>query len=211
MIDFPNPQPADEQPEQPKDQAKQKRSRRPKSTHTGRGPGRPKRGEKTKTLGNLLKFSRLYLRGVPASDLCRKFKIDTSTANNWIHTCREQFWMPVAIMDVELEVAKSYELERFAWERLQESTQRATSEQVKYAAESAGMEMKQVQKVVAKTQRTGESTWAAVIEWCIEFRMRVGGGFAPQKVQITDVRVAGKSREQMCQEFSERINAVSKN
>lgn len=90
-------------------------------------------------------------------------------------------------------------------------TEPLEAKQIKQAAENVGASMTVVERVVKETRSTASTGWAAVIQWCIDYRTKVTGGYAPDRIHVTgEFRVAGhSSREEALRELGERINRAA--
>jgi hypothetical protein len=150
-------------------------------------------------------FGRSYLRGATITELARQFQITYAIAQSWVKRC-QQVWREQVADEMWLELARVDSLEAFAWEQLKKSTKPVKSTQVKKAAEEAGLPLAIVERVDKRTTGVGNAGWAGVIQWCIDYRTKVTGGYAPDRLKIDgEIRVAGQSREEFMSLIAERI------
>jgi len=151
----------------------------------------------------------LFLRGEGLVAISKKLDVTQVTAKKWIQQC-QKIWREKVADTVGVELAKVESLERFAWEQLQKSTQPIKSKQIEEAAEEAGLPIAVVKVVTRRTTGIGNTGWAGVIQWCIDYRTRIIGGYAPDRLKIeTEFRVAGKSKDEILQFVADRINKAA--
>lgn len=213
----------DERKQQPVDMTPTKKKRGPKPGCITRDPDGVRvyangstRRRLTKSHANIStpeiieQAGELFLRGDGMRAIAAKLDVTLVTAKKWVQQC-QAVWREKVADTVGVELAKVESLERFAWQQLKKSTKPIKSKQIEKAAEKAGLSISIVKVVTKKTTGIGNTGWAGVIQWCIDYRTRIIGGYAPDRLKIeTEFRVAGKSRDEVLQFVADRINkAVS--
>ena len=106
------------------------------------------------------------------------------------------------------ELARVNLLERIGWERFYVSLEPETRTQAKFLVAKAGADPQLIEEAITKIQTTGNSTWVDLIKWCIDWRCRIFGSYAPTKIhrQIdNELRVAGKTPSEVDREMLQRL------
>jgi hypothetical protein len=104
-------------------------------------------------------------------------------------------WREEIISDMHSELAKLAEVERVAWACFEASRGDETKEIVKdrLIEETGNLEL--TERITSKLKREGSAAWMGVIQWCLDFRAKLMGSYAPTKVEVEGFRVAGSEAE----------------
>lgn len=148
---------------------------------------------------------RLHLRGKTLTEIAELINVPRMTVADWVRQCKEA-WKDRAADDMHVELAKVDELEAFAWERLEQSLNPESSQKIERELSDVTRKMAETKRVLTRTKSNGSKQWADVIQWCIDYRTKVKGGYAPDRLRIEgEFRVAGQSRDDFYKELAARI------
>jgi hypothetical protein len=154
-------------------------------------------------------IGRMWLRGSTLAEIASHFDIPFPTVQVWVNKCRAA-WKDRTTDDMYVELAKVDELEAFAWKRLEESLNPDKSQRTERELSEATQKFVERKKVLTKTRSNGSTQWAAVIQWCVDYRTKVKGGYAPDRLRIEgEFRVAGQSRDDFYRELAGRIQKAA--
>ena len=205
-------------PEKPKKQPDPSGPRKAKPpklrSPVGRKRGRPKNSERPIGPAELVLIARQHLRHRPNAEIALALGVSERAVEHHLNTTIKPSWRYTLARTQEQELARIDEVERIAWERFEASLAPTTREVVKEVLAKGGTEPQIVERVLTKIDRNGETAWVNVIQWCVEERCKIKGHYAAQRLQInqtTDIRVAGKSREDIDRELMERVAFVIQN
>jgi hypothetical protein len=110
-------------------------------------------------------------------------------------------------LDVEDNLALADEMIRTAWDGFAKSQGEETSEQLEETLlDTDNPDKLQLSKRVLKTlQRDGNTNWLGVIQWCMDHKAKIGGMYQQDRTNDKDLRVAGKTPEEVQEELTDRI------
>ena len=184
---------------------KRANSGKPKST---RRPGNSRPGRRPVTPEVLQKIGRMWLRGQNNCEIAKEIGVDESTVRYHLQNHIRPIWHEDMRSRLAEDLAKVALLERTAWERFESKVPCETHAQVEKALLEDGNKPRIVKQAVRKITRTGEVAWLQIVQWCLEFRARIHGHFAPTRHQVYDgseFRVAGMTPVQVDQMMLERL------
>jgi IS30 family transposase len=158
------------------------------------------------------KIEEALLKGRPLREIARNLGLAESTIRYHQEHTIEPAWRERSEERRHAEIAKVDLLERIAWERFEKSTRPETRRQIKQAMIDEGADPQIIERVLTTTTRVGEACWVSVIEWCIDWRARLHGGYSPEKHEHSrrgeEFRVAGRPRQQILADIAERLAAI---
>jgi len=187
-----------------------------------RKAGKPKAAERLIGDSELVVIARMKLRHVPYTEIAKAIGVSVATIkHHYEHTIRPSFRHALA-RTAEEEMARIDEIERIAWDRFDASLNPATKETIKTEmieglkgnAKAKAAKLGTVERSLTKISSNGDTCWLHVIQWCVEERCKIKGHYASQRLQIHhggEIRVAGKSREDLDRELYERIAYIVNN
>jgi transposase len=168
---------------------------------TGRGVGRPRKNAITEA--SRMVIEQMLLRGHSYREIGEHLGVKKFAIEHQIKKYIRPVWQQRMESIREEEFAKVALLEKIAWERFEASKNPVKHVTIEKEAATAGADLKLVKRMLSKHRRTGEVCWLQVVQWCLDWRARMRGDYAAQKMQHTvsgDVRVAGMSAEQFTAE-----------
>ncbi len=187
-----------------------------KSPRSGRRKGNPP-GKRLIGPLELDQIARMQLQHVSIDQMAVKLGVSPSTIRHHLDTSVKPIWHYGIERLAEEELARIDMIERIAWERL-ESAENDQTETVKdvLAKETVDGQVVEYLKTVERATTRGNRSggilgWMGVIQWAVQERCKIKGHYAAQRLQINqggDIRVAGKTREDIDQELTERIAFV---
>lgn len=192
---------------------------RKKST---RRPGKPTASARVIGEAELVIIARMKLRHRPAPEIAELLGVDEKTVrHHYEHTIRPSF-RHVLNRTAEEEMARIDEIERIAWECFDKSLEPQTRETIKTGlieglkgnSKSKAKKLGTIESVLTTIHTNGDTSWINVIQWCVEERCKIKGHYAAQRLQINhggEIRVAGKSREDLDRELHQRIAFIMNN
>ncbi|MCP4535796.1 MAG: hypothetical protein GY832_01455 [Chloroflexi bacterium] len=180
---------------EPEPKPKPKRRIRKPIESTSKNPrGRMKKGRSPITPGVLAKIASMYLKGATKMDIAREVGVDRKTVTKHLEERVKPAWKEEQIVSVTEDLARISMIERMAWDRFEKSCSPQTKKVIKQALVDGVGKLRIVEKILSQAKTTGETHWVNVIQWCIEFRAKVGGYYAASKLDINhggELRVAG--------------------
>jgi DNA-binding transcriptional ArsR family regulator len=179
-----------------------------KKATTTRRAGRPKRSERAIGPKQLDTIASMYLQHATISEIAAALKVAHSTVRHHLDTHVKPTWAAEARKDLHAELARVALIEKTAWERFHASQKPQTKRQIRKELADAGGDEKIIEKILTRTTRTGEVAWIQVVQWCLEFRARIFGHFAPSKYQVEsagEFRVAGATATEITEQMLARL------
>lgn len=177
-----------------------------------RKPGRQKGHAAVVTPEVRNQIEEMRLKALSPWKIGERLGLAEGTIRYQLETYIYPLWREKRIENLGDEIAKVEAIEAVAWERFEKSQEPQTKEQIEKALAEEGADpdtaMQIVKEVSTITQRVGEVSWLSVIQWCIEWRSKVGGYYAPTKHEFRgdgDLRVAGLSTEQIDKAMLDRL------
>jgi hypothetical protein len=146
----------------------------------------------------------LWLQGVGESKIAERLGISRATVRYHLDRTIFPLWQNTMRSKLKEDLAKVALIERTAWERFHSAEPGETREHVEKALLEGGRKPRIVKQAVSKVTRTGEIAWIQVVQWCLEFRARVHGHYAPTRHHVDtggELRVAGKTPSEVDQEM----------
>lgn len=193
-----------------------------KAKKNNRKPGKPHSAQRVIGPAELVIIARMKLKHVPVPEIAELFGCDEKTIrHHYEHNIRPSF-RHTLMRTAEEELARIDEIERIAWVRFDKSLEPETKETIKQGlvkglkgtTKVRATKLEAVERVVTTITKNGETSWIAVIQWCVEERCKIKGHYAAQRLQINhggEIRVAGKSRDDIDRELQERIAYILNN
>lgn len=178
----------------------------------GRRRGAPLRGERAMTPAMLAKVSAMWLEGVALNRIAQVVKVSEGTVRGYIRDHIRPAWERDLQHDRAMLLAKVAHMEEIAWERFHSKAPAESIRSIKRELVDATEDAIAVEKVCKseKTRRNifrpGQVAWLQVVQWCLEYRAKLDGMFAPQRHEINgsaELRVAGP-RGQVDEEMVKR-------
>jgi hypothetical protein len=167
------------------------------------------------SLTDLADIERMYLQGVTQVDIAKKYNVTNQAIRHHVEKTFKPRWMQERAATLDEEWAKVDLLYRIAWERFEESKLPQQTIHIEQAAVRAGADPKLVKRSLTRVNKTGDVGWAQVIQWCIEWKSKVGGYYAAEKHKHEhtvdgSIRVAGTTPQEFTQAaFSELLQAIA--
>lgn len=179
-----------------------------------RRPGRPTARERVIGPAEIIKIAEWHIQHIPLTEIAERLGVDEATVRHHIRQTIRPQWEQATRRPMGEELARVDLLEKTAWECFHKSTQPATKQKMKEILAEAGDDEAGdlIERVVETTFRDGDTAWHAVIQWCIDYRTKVAGFYAPDRMKVThagEVRVAGQTRELVDAALMERIRHVA--
>jgi|TARA_R110000824_G_scaffold41446_6_gene123361 predicted transcriptional regulator len=167
--------------------------------------GRPKSTERVVTPEVLEKIGRLWCRGWTYRAIAAEIGVVQSTVIHHMNTTIKPQWKSDLNSDMQNELAKLAEVERVAWACFEASRGDETKEIVKdrLVEETGNLEL--AERVTSKLKREGSAAWMGVIQWCLDFRAKLMGSYAPTKVEVEGLRVAGSDASEIDKKMMGRL------
>ncbi len=176
-----------------------------------RRPGRPKRGQEIITPAVLERIAELWLEGVSPRKIGEAVGADRMSVLHHLERSIRPLWHEQMRSMLDVDLAKVALLEKVAWERFHAKAPAESIEQIEKtltAGKSGRSRLKITKQAVRSITRTGDSAWLQVIQWCLDFRARIHGHYAPTRSHVDiggDLRVAGKSPSEVDEEMLDRL------
>ncbi len=188
----------------------------------GRPPGRPEASDAVFTPAVSVQVEEWWAQGMSFSDIARLIGCDWTTVRDHVRRHILPKWREMETCQRETLEAQVNHMQRVAMKKFEESTEPQTRKTIERALSKAlakeGKEGKDgeerqakpqiVRRVLQKISRTGEVCWWGVIQWCIDWKTKVGGHYAAAKLQIVGPRSAGRAPEEHQREMLERMRAI---
>ena len=167
--------------------------------------GRPKAKNKVVTPEVLEKIGRLWVRGWTWRAIAAEVGVSSTTVGHHITATIKPQWRKELNSDLHSELAKLAEMERVAWACFEASRGDETKEIVKdrLIEETGNLEL--AERITSKLKREGSAAWMGVIQWCLDFRAKMQGSYAPTKVEVEGFRVAGSGASDIDQRMMGRL------
>jgi hypothetical protein len=163
--------------------------------------GGPRQEEKFGTPENLRNVEIMYLQGVPILHIARKYGVSDACIHYHLNTKIKPRWNKLLEAGREQEIAKVARLEEVAWERFFASMKLGTfagQAEIEALLEKQELPYTTILKIMRKFEKTGETSWLNIVQWCIEWRTKIGGFYAAERIRhegSVDFRVAGQPKE----------------
>ncbi|HWA99415.1 MAG TPA: hypothetical protein VG713_13025 [Pirellulales bacterium] len=158
---------------------------------------------------------RMYLQGVSLWSIALKFGVTVHAVEHHLNTKIKPAWRERVGNEAFIEMAKVNLLERIAYEQFARSKRKLTKETIKQELNAKALEdpekatdPKIVERALQTIKRDGDATWLHIVQWCIDWRSKVGGHYAPERHVIsgeTELRVAGLSRDDLDHQMLNRL------
>ncbi len=190
----------------PHDQASKARRSSPRCS------GKPAAAERAIGPAELAIIAQRHLQHRPIVEIAEELGVVPGTIRHHLeHSIKPSFRHSLMRM-AEEEMARIDMVEKIAWERFAASMEPQTKRTIKHGLLD-GLKGKPgkigiVERAMTKIKTNGDIGWINVIQWCVEERCKIKGHYASQRLHINhggDVRVAGKSREDIDLELQQRI------
>jgi hypothetical protein len=175
-----------------------------------RKPGRPKKNEKVITPAKQEVIAKMWLRGATMSSIADVLKVDKKTVSYHLKHTIKPMWKEELSTDLGSELAKVSEVERVAWECFEASQGNETKKIVKERLMETTHSMELAERITSNLKREGSPAWIDVIRWCLDFRAKIAGHYAPTRMEVDDFRVAGKEIGEVDQEMMKRLATIVK-
>lgn len=133
-------------------------------------------GEKTKIAKRRQDVAQMYLSGKYQSEIAEYFGVTQRTISNDLKASRKE-WIKNAALSIEEVVSR--ELTRI--DALELKYQTAFDR-------SCILNSKEVDEEGNITKSPGDPRFLAGLQWCVEQRLKIYGGYAPQKAEVSDMR-----------------------
>lgn len=165
--------------------------------------GRVPKSQSKITPAALLEINRLWLEHVPITAIAERYGVTDEAIRYWIKKEIKPAWQERARGDLDELLAKVELIERTAWERFHSDAPCETREQIEEALRDAKEDgepsMEIIRRAMRRVSRPGQAAWLQVIGWCLDFRAKIHGHYAAQRIQhevAGELRVAGMSRQE---------------
>lgn len=175
---------------------------------SSRKPGYHKPGERPVWPEVLRRIGKLWLQGRNNCTIAREIGVDESTVRYHLEHSIKPEWHEQMRSRLAEDLAKVALLERVAWERFGSSAPCETHEQVEKALLQGGAKPRIVKQATRTVTRTGEVAWLQIIQWCLDFRARIHGHYAPVRHHVdtgSEFRVAGMAPIEVDQVMLQRL------
>ena len=174
-----------------------------------RRPGKPRRGETVVTPAVLERIASMWLQGVSEAKTAAALGVSRATIRHHLDAKIIPLWRERMRSQLDVDLAKVHLIEQTAWERFDSAEPSETRESVEKALLDGGREPRLVRQAVQKVTRVGELGWLQVIQWCLDFRARVHGYYAPARHTRDlggELRVAGMTPVQVDEAMLKRLH-----
>lgn len=178
----------------------------------GRRRGAPLREARAMTPAVLAKVSSMWLEGVAVTKIAEAVKVSEGTVRGYIRDHIRPAWERDLQHDRAMLLAKVAHMEEIAWKKFHSKAPAESIRSVKRELVDETDEKATVDKVLKHEDtrrnifRPGQVAWLQVVQWCLEYRAKIDGMFAPQRHEINgsaELRVAGP-RGQVDEEMVKR-------
>ena len=170
--------------------------------------GRPKANNKVVTPEVMEKIGRLWVRGWTYRAIAAEVGVSATTVGHHITATIKPQWKEELNSDMHSELAKLAEVERVAWACFEASRGDETKEIVKERLIEETGNLDLAERITSKLKREGSAAWMGVIQWCLDFRAKLQGSYAPTKVEVEGFRVAGAGAEAVDRRMMERLSEL---
>jgi len=153
------------------------------------------------------RVSQMYLTGYSPAEISREVGISYMGVKWQIENNLAPMWEQRMADTLAKELARMEQIEREAWAAFRRSTDDETIETIEKTLldrDDAGT-LQLSKQIIRKMKRDGTHNWLAVIQWCSDFRAKVAGWYKREDANPHELRIAGKTREQVQAELTERI------
>ena len=170
-----------------------------------RKAGRPKKNEVVITPAKQEIIAKMWLRGATLSTIAKRLKVDKKTVSYHLKHTIKPMWLEELSTDLGSEMAKVAEVERVAWECFEASQGDETKKIVKERLMETTHSIELAERITSSLKREGSTAWMDVIRWCLDFRAKIAGHYAPTRMEVDDFRVAGKALGEVDNEMMQRL------
>ena len=170
-----------------------------------RKAGRPRKNERVITPEKLEVIASMWLRGNTQSSIARKLGVSQKSITYHLKNSIQPMWREELNNDLHCELAKVAEIERAAWECFEASQGDETKKVIKERLMDATHNIELAERITSTLKREGSPAWMDVIRWCIDFRAKIAGHYAPTRMEVDDFRVAGKPIGDVDKDMMQRL------
>ena len=187
---------------------------------SGRRVGKPGKDKNLIGPAELILIAELHLQHVSQETIAAKVGVSPTTIKHHLDTTIKPLWQYGIERLAEHELCRIDLVERIAWERFHAASESgdetvSLKDALTKEAMPDGQQIEHLKTVERATTRSNKATgalgWMGIVQWCISERSRIKGHYAANRLNIEhggDIRVAGKTREDIDQELAERIAFV---
>jgi len=176
----------------------------PAKPRAPRGPGRPAAADKLFTPEVLLQVEEWWASAVSYTEIARRLGCSWTTVRDHVRRHILPKWREMETCQREALEAQVARMQAVATQKFSESTSPQTRKTIEQGLTKGGVDPRVVRRVLTKISRTGEPQWWSIVQWCIDWKTRVGGHYAAIKVQTT-TRSAGMDPKEHHQRMLERL------
>ena len=155
-------------------------------------------------------IAKRWLQGRTASAIGREIGIDEKAVRYHMETFIRPLWHEKLVAMKGQELAKIDLLESTAWDRFLDAAPGEIVENIERALTEDGNRLRVIKKVMRQVTKVGDSAWLDLVKWCIDWRSKVFGYYAPTRHQIdtgSELRVAGKTPNEVDEAMFDRLVA----
>lgn len=160
--------------------------------------GKKKSNESTRRseieiLHDRVRISELYLKGWQQKDIAKELGMTESTVSRDLENLRKD-WIASAAMNFDdakaRELAKIDRMEREAWvawelSKTPDANAPDANMRGKKTVTQTGVEGKATEFQQTRETSPGDPQYMKVIQWCVEQRLKIMGGYAAEKREVT--------------------------
>lgn len=145
--------------------------------------------QKVKTANRRAEIAEMYLAGKYQSEIAAHFGVNQSSISRHIKAIQQE-WLNRAVSSFDVmrsrELARIDQLEREYWEAWERSCQSLETTAVVKGRMNEGKMIGDEATKTIKTQ-AGDPRFLAGIQWCIEQRLKIFGGYAVVKHEVESI------------------------
>jgi hypothetical protein len=175
---------------------------------SARKPGRPRRGHEVVTPCMIEQIAELWLQQVSETKIAAEMEIDRKTVHYHLESTIWPLWRENMRSKLAVDLAKVGLIEKVAWARFDSLEPAETHEVIEQSLLENGTEPQTVKNIIRRVTRNGEVSWLHVIQWCLEFRAKIHGHFAPTRHHVDnggELRVAGMTPTEVDTKMLKRL------